>query len=167
LRDQRGVPRSWLGPAFAIGVVFEFFLFQWQAALLKRWNYAAIIFLGGLCLALRQALYATVSNVWVLSLSYVLVGAVVAFNFIGTSLLANAIASRDVRATSQTLLVLCGSGLGPVFANWITSLLARHYHQNLRPVFLFATLTAALATLLILLRARKLIQAAEPKRDQF
>ncbi len=157
--EELGVPRPWLGPAQAVGLVFEWGLFQWQSVLLRRWNYTAVILFGCASLFLRQWLYAGLDNVWVLSFSYVLLGAVVVFNFTGTSLLVNAIAGPEVRATAQTLLVLCGSGLGPTAANWVAGRLAHHYANSLRPVFYFAAALAGIAGLLILLRGRQLNEA--------
>ncbi len=154
-----GVPRPWLGPAQAIGVLFEWALFQWQSTLLRRWNYTVVILLGCSALFLRQLLYAGLDNVWVLAGSYVLMGVVVVCNFTGTSLLVNAIAGPEVRATAQTVLVLCGSGLGPTVTNWAAGRLAAHYANSLRPVFLLAAALAGVAGLLILIRGRQLNQA--------
>ena len=159
LLEDLGVPRAWLGPAQAIGVLFEWALFQWQAVLLRRWNYTVVILAGCAALFLRQLLYAGLDNVWILSVSYVLMGVAVVCSFTGTSLLVNAIAGPEVRATAQTLLVLCGSGLGPTVANWAAGRLSHHYGDSLRPVFLFAAVLAGVAGVLILLRGRRLNEA--------
>lgn len=163
LLEDLGVPRAWLGPAQAIGVVFEFALFQWQPVLLRRWNYTAVILAGALALLVRQWLYATISDVWVLSFSYVLVGAVVVLSFAGTSLLANALAGQEVRSTAQTLLVLAGSGLGPMFANWAGGRLSAVFGGSLRPVFAFSTVLAGLAVALLAWRGRRLNQAGHSR----
>jgi MFS family permease len=159
LLEDLGVPRAWLGPVQAVGVIFEWALFQWQSVLLRRWKYTVVILVGCAALFLRQLFYASLDNVWILSLSYVLAGVVVVCNFTGTSLLVNAIAGPEVRATAQTMLVLCGSGLGPTLANWAAGRLSHHYANSLRPVFLFAAALAGLAGLLILARGRRLDEA--------
>jgi MFS family permease len=164
LLEQLGVPRIWLGPVQATGVVFEFALFQWQPLLLRRWNYTAVILAGSAALLVRQLLYAAVDNLWVLSLSYVLAGCVVVLTFVGTSLLVNAIAGREVRATAQTLLVLFGSGLGPTVANWASGRISAHYGNSLRPVFVFSAVLAGVSMLLIAWRGRQLNEAGRDHR---
>ncbi len=159
LLEKVGVPRVWLGPAQAAGVLFEFALFQWQPALLRRWNYSGVILAGCAALLARQLLYAVSDNLWLLCLSYTLAGAVVVFNIVGTSLLVNAIAGSAVRSTAQTLLVLVGSGFGPIVANWAAGRIAAHSGGSLRPVFVFASALAAAAALLIAARVRRLDEA--------
>jgi MFS family permease len=164
LLEDLGVARAWLGPAQAIGVIFEYALFWWQPLLLRRWNYTGVILAGALALLARQMLYAVSHDVWLLSLSYVLAGAVVVLNFVGTSLLVNTLAPAQVRATAQTLLVLCGSGLGPLFSNYMAGWLSAHFGNSLRPVFLFSAALAALATLLVAWRGRRLNEAGRVER---
>jgi hypothetical protein len=164
LLEQLGMARHWLGPAQALGLVFEWALFLGQAALLRRWNYTGVILAGCAALLLRHVLYAAVDDLWILSLSYVLVGPVVAFNFVGTSLLVNAIAGSQVRATAQTLLVLFGSGLGPTLANWAAGRIALRFQNSLRPVFVLAALLAGVAMALIALRGRQLNHAGRHHR---
>lgn len=164
LLEHLGMPRAWLGPVQAVGLVFEFALFQWQPYLLRRWNYTAVILAGCGALLARQVLFAAVDNLWVLSLSYVLASTVVVLCFAGTSLLVNAIAGREVRATAQTLLVLVGSGLGPTAANWASGRLSAHYGNSLRPVFLFSAVLAGVAMLLLAWRGRQLNEAGRGPR---
>src|SRR5207253_414664 len=70
LLQDIGVPRPWIGPIQAIGVVFEIVLFQWQPALIRRWNYATVIVGGCIALCLRHLLFGLVENAWVLAASY-------------------------------------------------------------------------------------------------
>jgi MFS family permease len=157
--EDLGVRRAWLGPIQAVGVLFELLLFRWQAALVRRWNYATVILIGCLALLVRQAMFSALSDVWLLTASYLLAAMVVVFHYIGTSVLVNAIAAPEVRATAQTLLVLCGSGLGPMGANWAAGRLAAHFANDLRPVFLFAAALCGAAALLLAARARPLNRA--------
>ncbi len=160
LLEEVGVPRPWIGPVQAVGVVFEIILFQWQPALLRRWNYAAVILAGCLALTIRHALCGTISNAWVVSGSYLFAGVVIVFYNQGVSILVNSMAAVQVRATAQTLLLLCGQGMGPLFANAVTGRLAPWTQTSLRPVFLFAATLAGLAACLIAFRVRRLNQAA-------
>lgn len=159
LLEDLGLPRAWLGPVQAVGVIFEWALFQWQSVLLRRWNYTAMILFGSAALLVRQLLYAGLDNVWILSASYILAGTVVVCSFIGTSLLANRIAGPEVRSTAQTLLVLCGSGLGPMFANWAAGRISAQFSNSLRPVFLFAAALAMVSFGLIAARGSRLNHA--------
>lgn len=154
--EDAGVARAWIGPVQCIGVVIEIILFRWTPGLMSGWRYSRSITFGCLCLAARHWLFASTENPWLLSLSYVLAGLVIVFYNIGVSILVNAIAGLEVRATAQTLLVFFGSGMGPMFANWAAGLLAGHYGNSLRPVFLFAAVLAGGAALLILMRGAKL-----------
>lgn len=157
--EDLGVSRPWIGPIQAIGVLAEVALFQIQPALIRRWNYTTVILTGCAALVLRHLLFVGVSNPWVLSASYLLAGVVIVFFNMGISVLVNAMAVAEVRATAQTLLAFFGLGLGPMFANWIAGRLAAHYANNLRPVFLFAAVLAALAAVLIAVRGRQLNRA--------
>ncbi len=157
--EDMGVPRLWIGPVQGIGVGCEIVFFQWQPALIRCWNYTAVILIGCGALLARHLIFSLSHSPWVLSLSYVLAGAVIVFYHIGVSVLVNAMAGPEVRATAQTLLVFAGSGLGPMFANWAGGRLSAHFGNSLRPLFLFGAGLAALATLLIAFRARHLNRA--------
>jgi hypothetical protein len=87
-------------------------------------------------------------------LSYFLIGFVVVFYHTGVSLLIERIAGVEVKATAQTLLVLFGSGLGPMFANAAVGWLGAGPAQDLSAVFWFAALLPALAGLLIAAQGR-------------
>jgi len=158
LLEDMGVPRLWIGPVQSIGVLSEIALFQWQPMLIRRWNYTTILLIGCLALLCRQIIYSTVDSPCILSLSYPLAGMVIVFYHMVLSVFVNAIAGPEVRATAQTLLVFFGSGLGPMFANWAAGRLAAHFNNSLRPIFLFAAALAALATLLIAIRGRRLVE---------
>jgi MFS family permease len=156
LLEDVGVRRHWIGPVQAIGVVFEIFLFQWQPAMLRRWNYAVILLMGCGALVLRHVLYAVVREPWTLSISYLLAAVVIVCFNMGVSLLVNAMARIETRATAQTLLSLFGQGLGPMCANYASGLLADRSGDRLEPVFWFAALWGAIAAALVLSRGRKL-----------
>lgn len=162
--EDLGVPRPWIGPAQATGVLLEIVLFQWQPLLMRRWNYTTTILLGAGFLVLRHLLFGFLDDPWILSLSYTLAAFVVVFYYTGVNLLANAIAPPEVRATAQTLIALFALGLGPMFANWAAGRLAARAGEDLRPVFVFAACVAGLATLLIAVRGRHLNRAAVARR---
>jgi MFS family permease len=154
--EDVGVRRHWIGPAQAIGVVFEIVLFQWQPRLLRRWNYAVVLLLGCGALMLRHVLYAVVREPWTLAISYLLAALVIVFFNMGASLLVNTMARSETRATAQTLLSLFGQGLGPMCANYASGVIAHRSGDRLEPVFWFAALWGAVAALLVISRAAKL-----------
>jgi len=156
LLEDVGVRRWLIGPVQAIGVVFEIVLFQWQPAMLRRWNYAVILLLGCGALVLRHVLYAVVREPWTLSISYLLAAVVIVCFNMGVSLLVNAMARIETRATAQTLLSLFGQGLGPMCANYASGLLAGRSGDRLELVFWFAALWGAIAAALVFSRGRKL-----------
>lgn len=157
--EERGVPRPWIGPVQAVGVLFEIVLFQWQAALLRRYRLTSIILLGGLGLILRHLVYALSDFLWLLIGSYLLVAMVIVFHHTGVSLLANSLADREVRSTAQTLLAFCGLGLGPLFASAVATMLTSIWGDDLRPVFLAGAMMAGAAMGLVGWR-RKALEAA-------
>jgi MFS family permease len=154
--EDLGVPRPWIGPAQATGVIFEAILLPWQAAMIRRFNYRTVLLVGCLALLARHLLFVFVSDPWVLSFSYLLGGMVIVFFHMGLSVLVNAIAAAEVRATAQTLLTLFGQGLGPVAANWAVPWFSARFGGGLRPVFIYAALLAGLATMIIAVRGRRL-----------
>jgi MFS family permease len=164
--EDLGMARAWMGPAQSIGVIWEIVLFRWRSVLVNRLGYSGSVLIGCAALVVRQLLFACSDNLWVLAASYLLVGTTVVLYHIGVSLLVEAIAGPEVKATAQTLLVLCSSGLGPVFANAAVGRLAAGTHPNLSGVFVFAAGLALLATLLILARGRRLAPVEGPDRSR-
>jgi MFS family permease len=154
--EDLGLHRAWIGPVQSAGVLLEIGLFRWRSRLIGRSGYGAPILMGCLALVVRQLLFAWCSHLGILAASYLLIGVVVVFYHIGVSILVDQIASPEVRSTAQTLLVLCGSGLGPMFANWSAGRITALLGPNLQPVFLFAGLLAFLAGAVIWLRRRAL-----------
>jgi MFS family permease len=161
--EKLGLPRPWIGPVQAIGVILEIVLLRWQPAFLRRFDFTAIILTGCAALCVRHLLFTVSSNLWVLSLSYLLGGMLIVFFHMVVSVLVNAMASREVRATAQTMLALAGQGLGPMFANFVAGRIALASGGNLRPVFLFAAAMAGMAGLLIASRGRRLNRAGHPR----
>lgn len=156
LLEDVGVPRQWIGPVQAIGVVFEIVLLQWQPALLRRWNYTTVIVAGCVALVARHLLFGWSGNAWVLAGSYLLAGTVIVFYNQGVSVLVNSMAAVEVRATAQTLLLLFGQGLGPLLANLLAGRLASQAGDNVRPVFFFAAILGGVAALVVAARGRQL-----------
>jgi MFS family permease len=159
--QEAGVPRPWIGPIQAIGVIFEIVLFQVQPAVIRRWNYAIVILGGCAALVLRHILFATVMDAWTLSASYLLAGATIVFYNQGVSILANAMAAREVRATAQTWLLFFGQGMGPLCANVLAGMLAARTSDRLAPVFWLAAGLAALAAGVIAMRGSRLNAGAK------
>jgi len=154
--EKLGVPRPWIGPIQALGVVVEIGLFQWHGRLARAVRPTVLILAGSSALILRHLLYAFCGAPLWLSLSYALAAAVIVFHHTGVSLLSNALAGGELRATSQTLLSFAGQGLGPMFAHWLAGRIAVRFGDDLRPIFLAAALLCAAAFVIILSRRRSL-----------
>jgi MFS family permease len=160
LLEAEGLARKWIGPAQCIGVVLEVFLFQWQKKFLHRLTYAHTILVGCVCMLFRHLVFAFSDNLVLMILSHLFTGMVIVFHHIGASILVNAIAPKEVRSTAQTLLVLFGSGLGPMFANFCVGVIAQETNQNLRMIFLFAAILSAVGSAVLFLNIRRLNRAA-------
>jgi hypothetical protein len=157
--EDLGMRRAWIGPVQSAGVVLEIFLFRWRTRLIGRGSYATPILAGCAALLLRQLLFAWCGNLPILAASYLLLAVVVVFYHIGVSILVDRIAGPEVRSTAQTLLVLCGSGLGPMFANWGVGWITHWFGPGLSPVFVFGAVLAFLAGLVIWTRRASLAVA--------
>ena len=153
---QLGVPREWIGPVQAIGVIVEVILFRAYRVFTRRLAVTTLILVGIVSLAVRHGLYVVGSDPWILSFSYVLAGPVIAFHHTGLGVLANTIGGREVRATAQTLFSVVGQGMGPMLSHWVASCLTARYHNSLRPVFFVAALYCVVAGILIAWRKRSL-----------
>ena len=147
-----GMSRQWIGPIQCIGVVIEILIFPFLRLLLVRWGYRRCLVFGALCLVVRHLLFAYSDSLWLLSTSYVFAGLLIVFFHIGASILVNELATNAVRASAQTLLVLLGSGMGPLFTNWGVGFLLGDDGSDLSPVFLFAAGLALLAAAVIFSR---------------
>lgn len=150
-----GLERHWLGPIQCIGVVVEIAIFPFLRVLLARWGYRRCLVFGCACLVLRHLLFVYTTSVWILCLSYVLAGLLIVFYHIGASIFVNELASNSVRASAQTLLVLLGSGLGPLVTNAAAGWLMGTGEHALLPVFGLGALLAGLAGALILVRGQR------------
>lgn len=151
-----GLPALWVGPVQIYSIVAEVILLQWQAHIGRRIGYHRMVIVGCLMLVARQAIYVWSDNLWLLTSSYALVGVTVVFYHIGVSVLAEDIAGPEVKATAQTLLVLCSSGLGPIAGNLAVSRLARGPSADLHRVFVWGMASAAVAAVLLLWRGARI-----------
>ena len=154
--EDLGLNKAWIGPVQSIGVVIEVLWFRCRRAVLDRMRYADTVLVGCVVLVIRQVLFAFSDNLPLLCASYILVGTTVVFYHIGVSIIVDTLAGPEVRATAQALLVLCSSGLGPMFANAIAGLLPGVKTGHLTGVFVFASLLALMATLLVWQRGARL-----------
>lgn len=154
--QANGVPIAWIGPIQCIGVALEVALFPFLRTYIRRWGFVSTLLIGCASLILRHLLYYLSTNPWVLALSYLLAGMVIVFFHISLSILVNMIAGRSVRATAQTLLVVFGSGVGPMMTNWIAGRLTAGADNSLRPIFGFGLILAVAAFVLIAIRASHL-----------
>jgi MFS family permease len=151
-----GLNIAWIGPVQCVGVVVEVLLFRCRRSVLDRMRYADTVLVGCVVLVIRQVLFAFSDNLPLLCISYVLVGTTVVFYHIGVSIIVDALAGPEVRATAQALLVLCSSGLGPLFANAVAGRLPGIGTGQLTGVFMFGAVLASIATVLVWLRGSKL-----------
>ncbi len=159
--EDAGLARKWIGPSQCIGVILEIILFNWQVKLLARLPLSATILVGIAAMVGRHLIFWLSDNVGLLVVSHLLTGVVVVYHHIGVSVLINTIAPREVKSTAQTLLILCGSGLGPMLANFGVGWITAATGQNLRSVFAFATALALSGGIILILNARRLNAAVK------
>jgi hypothetical protein len=158
--EDLGMSRPWIGLVQSLGVVWEVALFLGRTSIVNRLGVTGSMFVGCGALLVRQLLFAWVDNLWVLALSYILVGTTVVLFHIGVNLLVAVMAGREVKSTAQTILTLCSSGLGPMLANGAVGRLTAGGETDLSRLFLFGAGLAAAATLLLLTRGRRRVAEA-------
>ena len=163
LLAEQGLAREWIGISQCPGVILEIILFRWRSLFLNRLSHTNTILLGCGAMLLRHVIFAFSDSLGWLIASHLLTGMVIVFHHIGVSVLVNSIAGPAVRATAQTLLVLCGSGLGPMAANWCVGAISDATGDNLRMVFLFAATLALLGGILLLTQRRAVDQSIESR----
>jgi len=156
LLEDAGLARKWIGPSQCIGVVLEIILFNWRFKLLERMPMPMTILIGVVAMIGRHMIFWLSDSVPLLVASHLLTGVVVVYHHIGVSVLVNAIAPREVKSTAQTLIILCGSGLGPMLANFGVGWITATRGQGLRPVFGFATTLAVIGGEILLINLRRL-----------
>lgn len=152
--EDLGMSRAWIGLVQSVGVLWEIGLFFCRAAIVNRLGVKGAIALGCGALLARQLLFAWSDNLWLLAISYVLVGTTVVLFHIGVNLLVAAMAEPEVKSTAQTILTLCSSGLGPILANGVVGRLTAAGDAGLSGVFLFGALLSGAAGVLLLTRGR-------------
>ena len=103
--------------------------------------------LGIAASVIRHLVFANSTSPLMLGLASQLIAPCVVFFLIGVSLAINSIAAREVRATSQTLLALAGSGLGSVLGLATSYLLASE--DSVQSSFFFASGCSVLALALL------------------
>jgi sugar phosphate permease len=159
--EDAGLNRKWIGPSQCIGVILEIILFRWQFKLLARLPLTVTILIGITAMVGRHLIFWLSDNVVLLVASHLLTGIVVVYHHIGVSVLINTIAPREIKSTAQTMLILCGSGLGPMLANFGVGWIAAATGQNLRFVFAFATFLALAGGIILVMNARRLNEAVK------
>jgi len=138
---------GWLGPIQTVGVILEIPLFLLLPRFLGRFGYRKVLAAGVAASLVRHMVFATSTEPWVLALASQLIAPCVVFFLIGVSLAINSIAGSEVRATSQTLLALTGSGLGSVLGLAASSGLSSG--DSVKAAFFFAS-GCSLVSLLLL-----------------
>lgn len=161
--EDCGVDRAWIGPIQCLGVALEVAAFPYLRRFIRRWGFTASMMTGASALFVRHFLYASTTNLGLLAGSYLLAGMVIVFFHIPASILVNQLAPVEVRATAQTLFVFFGSGMGPMFANWVAGWITAQSENRLPPVFLFAGILAVLAAVLVFSRRHHIARATAPE----
>jgi hypothetical protein len=152
-----GLNRAWIGPAQCIGVVAELICFYYRKPILQFTGYAGSVLIGSGVLLLRQFMFALMGSLpWLLA-SYVLVGMTVVFYYIGITIVIDHLAAKEVKATAQSLMLLCSSGVGPLFANWTVNRIVGGVGGGLTHVFWFAAALAGGALLVLWLGRHQIV----------
>lgn len=157
--EELGVARAWAGPIQSIGVVAEVILMPFLPLFFARYGYVNALMFGLGCLVLRHMTAWFFDQPVIFSLLYILVGLMVIYYYTVVSMALDRLAHKAVRSTAQTFMVILGSGLGPMMANFFSGMIADNTESDsLKPIFGFGLVLSIISIAILLPIYRSLKQ---------
>lgn len=144
--EEVGIDRAYAGPIQSIGVVIEVILMPFLPLFFRKFGFVNGLIFGLMCLILRHATSYFWPNPIFFSGAYLLVGLMVVYYYTIASMALDRLAHNVVRSTSQTFMVILGSGLGPMSANLLASYVMNGSESlSLKPVFGYGIILSLLS----------------------
>ncbi|QGJ69165.1 Hypothetical protein PBC10988_8320 [Planctomycetales bacterium 10988] len=145
---ELGIDAQWLGMISNIGVAVELVWMAFAQTLLLKLGMKRIILLGGIALALRFGLLATVPNLWIALGTQLLHGPIVLCLYLIPPMYLNSRASERIRSTVQGCYWMLCAGVARIVGSSLSGYVAVYHF---RYVFLLAAICSLIGTVYFLL----------------
>ena len=150
-----------VGPVMTIGQFFEILILLLLPLALARLGFTLTIAIGIAAWALRYALFALGTPVWLVLASQGLHGFGFGFFFVGCMIYSDRIAPKDIRASAQGLIIFVSFGLGMLVSSLVAGPIADYFENDWHLIFLAPVAILVLCTIVFLIGFRPMPAAAE------
>jgi MFS family permease len=150
-----------VGPVMTIGQFFEILVLLLLPLALARLGFTLTIAIGIAAWALRYALFALGTPVWLVLASQGLHGFGFGFFFVGCMIYSDRIAPKDIRASAQGLIIFVSFGLGMLVSSLVAGPIADYFENDWHLIFLAPVAILVLCTIVFLIGFRPMPAVAE------
>jgi MFS family permease len=150
-----------VGPVMTIGQFFEILILLLLPLALARLGFTLTIAIGIAAWALRYALFALGTPVWLVLASQGLHGFGFGFFFVGCMIYSDRIAPKDIRASAQGLIIFVSFGLGMLVSSLVAGPIADYFENDWHRIFLAPVAILVLCTIVFLIGFRPMPAVAE------
>ena len=154
-----------VGPVMTIGQFFEILVLALLPLALARLGFTLTIAIGIAAWALRYALFALGTPVWLVLASQGLHGFGFGFFFVGCMIYSDRIAPKDIRASAQGLIILVSFGFGMLVSSLAAGPIADYFEYNWHLIFLAPVTILVICTVLFLIGFRPMPAVQETAPD--
>lgn len=146
-----------------IGQFFEILILALLPLALARLGFTLTIAIGIAAWALRYALFALGTPVWLVLASQGLHGFGFGFFFVGCMIYSDRIAPKDIRASAQGIIILVSFGFGMLVSSLVAGPIADYFENNWHYIFLAPVTILVVCTVLFLIGFRPMPAVREPE----
>jgi len=146
--------QAWVGPVMDIGQLFEILMLAILPFALARLGFTLTIAIGIAAWALRYALFALGTPVWLVLASQGLHGFGFGFFFVGCMIYSDRIAPKDIRASAQGIIILVSFGFGMLVSSLVAGPIADYFENNWHYIFLAPVAILVVCTIVFLIGFR-------------
>jgi MFS family permease len=150
-----------VGPVMTIGQFFEILILLLLPLALARLGFTLTIAIGIAAWALRYALFALGTPVWLVLASQGLHGFGFGFFFVGCMIYSDRIAPKDIRASAQGLIIFVSFGLGMLVSSLVAGPIADYFENDWHLIFLAPVAILVLCTIIFLIGFRPMPAVAD------
>jgi MFS family permease len=155
------LPQAWVGPVMDIGQCFEILMLAILPLALARLGFTLTIAIGIAAWAVRYALFALGTPIWLVLASQGLHGFGFGFFFVGCMIYSDRIAPKDIRASAQGIIILVSFGFGMLVSSLVSGPIAAYFDDNWHYIFLAPVAILVLCTIIFLIGFRPMPAVAD------
>lgn len=163
LRAQRGglaLDNKYVLPVMTIGQICETIVLALLPIFLRAFGFRIVIAFGIAAWAIRYFIFAIGEPVGLVIASQTLHGFGFGFFFVGAFIFGDSIASKDIKASVQSLLVFTTMGAGMFVSSLVAGPIADHFASDWHKVFLVPAILCAACCVLLAVGFRPVKQPA-------